>query len=94
MEMSKVRKCEVSDCAYNMGDICHTMAITVGDGMNPRCDTFCQLGIRGGKASFLAGVGACKVAGCTYNTDLECAATEVCIGYKDDEPNCMTFRAR
>ena len=52
MEMPKVRKCEVADCAYNMDSTCHAMAITVGDGMRPRCDTFCQSVMKGGDAGF------------------------------------------
>ncbi len=93
MEMSKVMKCEVSDCAYNMDDCCHAMAITIGDSMNPRCDTFCQSSIKGGDASCMAGVGACKVSSCTYNDNLECGAPGISVGYKGQDPDCLTFQA-
>ena len=43
MEMSMVMKCEVNDCAYNMDNCCHAIAITIGDSMHPRCDTFCPV---------------------------------------------------
>ncbi|MBW8039954.1 MAG: DUF1540 domain-containing protein [Planctomycetes bacterium] len=91
MEMSKVMKCEVDDCAYNMDSCCHTIAITIGDSALPRCDTFCQSTIKGGDAGSMAGVGACKVSACMYNTNLECQSPEVDVGYNENEPNCLTF---
>ena len=94
MEMSKVSKCEVNDCAYNMENCCHAMAITIGDGMHPRCDTFCESMMKAGDAGCVAGVGACKVSSCMYNTDLECQAMEISVGYKEQEPDCLTFQSR
>ena len=94
MEMSKVMKCEVSDCAYNMDDCCHTMAITIGDSINPRCDTFCQASIKGGEAGCATGVGACKISSCVYNSNLECGAPGISVGYKQREPDCLTFQAK
>jgi hypothetical protein len=94
MEMSKVKKCEVNDCAYNMNNTCHAMAITIGDSTHPRCDTFCLSMIKGGDYALIAGVGACKVASCLHNTALECRATEISVGYMQDEPDCLTFRQR
>ena len=91
--MSKVIKCDVTDCAYNVDNCCHTIAITVGDESNPRCDTFCQSTMKGGDADCTAGVGACKVSACTYNDNLECGAQEISIGYKGQEPDCLTFQA-
>lgn len=93
MEMSKVSKCEVNDCAYNLDNLCHAMAITVGDSMQPRCDTFCQSATKGGDASCIASVGACKVSSCLYNGDLECQAPEICVGYREQEPDCLTFQS-
>jgi len=93
MKMSKVVKCEVDNCAYNMDNCCRTMAITIGDSMRPRCDTFCQSTMKGGDTSQMAGVGACKVSACMYNIDLECQSPEVNVGYSGDEPNCLTFEA-
>ena len=94
MEMSKVTKCQVNDCAYNMNNICHAMAITIGDTMHPRCDTFCPSMTKGGDYSCTAGVGACKVSACLYNTALECQAPEISVGYMQDEPDCLTFESR
>jgi len=94
MKMSKVIKCEVSDCAYNMDTCCHTMAITVGDADSPRCDTFCEGSMKGGDASCLAGVGACKMSSCMYNTNLECGAPQISVAYKKQEPDCLTFEMK
>ena len=92
--MPKVVKCEVNDCAYNMNNRCHAMAITIGDDVHPRCDTFCHSMMKGGASGETAGVGACKVYSCTYNSDLECSSPEICVGYKQQEPDCLTFKAK
>ena len=94
MEMSKVSKCDVSDCAYNMDSICNAMAITIGDDVHPQCDTFCQSEVKGGQMGCLASVGACKVSLCTHNNGLECSASEICVGYNGSEPDCLTFKSR
>ena len=94
MEMAKVIKCEVSDCVYNRDQSCHTMAITIGDGENPRCDTFCHATRKGGDASAMSGVGACKVINCRYNTDFECGTSAINVGYKEHIPDCLTFQSK
>ncbi len=94
MEMPKVIKCDVNDCAYNMDNKCHAMAITIGDSREPKCDTFCQSMAKGGDINSIAGVGACKVSSCTYNTDLECQAMEICVGYKGQDADCLTFHSK
>ena len=94
MNVSKVSKCEVTDCAYNTEHGCHTPAITVGDEANPRCDTFCKSTMHGGEMSCHATVGACKVAACSHNSELECQAPQICVDYQGQEPMCTTFKAR
>lgn len=94
MKMPEVMRCEVSDCVYNMDNRCHTPAITIGDGRNPRCDTFCHSTVKGGDASDMAGVGACKVSGCKYNNKFECHAPKISVGYRDQEPDCLTFQSK
>lgn len=94
MEMPKVTNCDVEDCAYNIDEECHAMAITIGDSLNPKCDTFCQSIMKGGDVSSIAGVGACKVSSCTYNISLECQAAEICVGYKGSDPDCLTFNSK
>lgn len=39
IDIPLVNECAISDCAYNMDDMCHAKAITIGDGMHPGCDT-------------------------------------------------------
>lgn len=94
MDMPKVSRCDVTDCDYNMNNCCHTMAITIGDAMNPKCDSFCQVGSKGGDMSMTACVGSCKVSGCKFNSSLECRASEICVGYKGQDPDCLTFQMR
>jgi hypothetical protein len=89
---AKVEKCEVSQCAYNIDDQCHAIAITVGgDGAHPQCDTFCVYVEKGGETNKIARVGACKVASYTFNKRLECNSVDIMVGYKGDEIDCLTF---
>ncbi|MBW8001873.1 MAG: DUF1540 domain-containing protein [Planctomycetes bacterium] len=92
MECSRVKKCEVADCAYNASEICHAIAVTIGDSSNPKCDTYCLSAVQGGDIECMANVGACKVAACKFNMSLECQADEICVGYKENEPDCLTFQ--
>lgn len=95
METAKVAKCKISECAYNINDLCHAMAITVGDGSGPVCHTFCQF-IMKGKATntdTMACVGACRVSSCIYNAGLECQAPEVLVDYKEQQPQCLIFQS-
>lgn len=95
MKMAKVKRCEISKCAYNSSNQCHTMAITVGDEPNrPMCDTFCTAGMKGGDEKILAGVGACKVSECSFNTTLECQSPDIRVGHKGDAVVCMTYSPR
>lgn len=94
MEMAKVIRCGVNSCIYNMDHCCHTIAITVGDGDQPRCDTFWHSTLKGGYASSLAGVGSCKVSACRYNTKYECQALGITVGYCDREPFCLSFELK
>jgi hypothetical protein len=90
VNMSKVSQCKVSECAYNADNACHAIAITVGDGDNPMCDTFFQTGSHCG-AKATAGVGACKVSACRHNQDFECSAGYIQIGNMESKVRCMTF---
>ncbi|MFW6146028.1 MAG: DUF1540 domain-containing protein [Planctomycetota bacterium] len=93
MKMPNVSSCDVTQCAYNANGRCHAMAITIGDGSHPTCDTFCEGGSSsGGDPEAIATVGACKVASCMYNQRLECQADQVRVGYEGDEIDCLTFK--
>ena len=89
-KMPAVSACAIEECAYNSGKSCHAIAITIGDGDRPMCDTFFKSQARGG-ATETAGVGACKVSACRHNKDYECGAADVQVGNLQNHSNCMTF---
>ena len=93
MKMPNVVSCDVTQCAYNTNNRCHAMAITIGDGSHPQCDTFCQEKTSGGDPEAIAGVGACKVSSCVYNQNLECQAEQIRVGPSGDEADCLTFES-
>jgi hypothetical protein len=94
MKTAKVTKCNVCDCAYNIHELCHAMAITIGYAENPTCDTFCKFMMKAKAAvsDGIATVGACKVSSCIYNVGLECQAPEIIVAYKQKQPKCLTFQ--
>jgi hypothetical protein len=92
IEMPEVKDCSVTQCVYNVKSKCHARAITVGDGVVANCDTFFN-GSPHTKGKITAGVGACKVSGCTYNNDYECQASNVSIGIENNEAKCLTYSA-
>ena len=94
MDMPKIASCDVGECAYNHDKMCHALAITVGDGENPRCDTFCQTDMKGGDTSATGRVGACKVSVCKFNKSLECGAKSIKVAHKGGDVDCMTFSRR
>ena len=93
MKTAKVKNCEVSECAYNLDSKCHALAITVGgDALHPKCDTFCKSSVKGGNLKKSASVGACKVTECIFNGSLECQASQITVGYRQNEIDCLTFK--
>ena len=95
MNMPKISACEAVDCSYNRNKQCHAMAITVG---GPEacacCDTFLHAGKKGGVADMTGSVGACKVDACTFNSSLECAASQIKVGMHEGHADCATFKAK
>jgi len=94
MEMSKVCRCDVAECAYNDSRLCHALAITVGDASHPRCDTIFICEESAVDLGSTAGVGACKTIACGFNKGLECSQSEISVGYCQNEVDCLTFRPR
>lgn len=87
--------CTVENCSYNQNEICHAIAITIGDlPQNPACDTYCQSSAQGGVPDMTAGVGACKTSDCRFNKCLECTAEDIQVGMQGGEPDCLTFEMR
>ena len=93
MEMPRVENCRVIECCYNLDQMCHALAITIGNRTHPKCDTYCDYMTKGGDQSVIAGVGACKVSECGYNRSLECTASGITVGRAEDEADCLTFEA-
>lgn len=93
-DMPEVKKCDVSNCGYNLNSSCHAKAITIGDYSNPGCDTFLDINGHIKHTMRIAGVGACKVSECKYNSDYECSAKNIAVGYREGNVNCLTFSKR
>jgi hypothetical protein len=93
LEMAPVTMCGAHQCAYNVYRACHAKAITIGDGQNPGCDTFFGANDHANDVKRIAGVGACKVSDCQYNTDYECIAKGIEVRVTHDGIHCLTFRA-
>lgn len=92
IDIPLVDECAINECAYNTGQKCHAKAITIGDGVHPGCDTsFMDSSQHTNDTSILAGVGACKVTGCTFNNDLECSADSINVGMNGNRINCLTY---
>ena len=95
MDMPKVDRCRVTECCYNLEEMCRALAITVGgSGAHPACDTYCDYRVKGGDQTVQASVGACKVSECVYNQSLECTAAGITVGRAEDEADCLTFERR
>ncbi len=94
-EMARIGECDVTDCAYNKHNSCHTLAITVGGPEKcPHCDTYVTSTHSGGVLDLKGGVGACKVPSCSHNESLECTASSIKVGWHMNHPDCKTFHAR
>jgi hypothetical protein len=94
INMPVINECDVTSCIYNLKSACHAKAITIGDGVMPGCDTFMKGSGHVKNANITAGVGACKVAICSFNTDYECFANSVTVAQKGDMVHCMTYMPR
>lgn len=96
--MPVIEECSASECAYNVENLCHARAITVGSSNHPACDTY----IAADKPAMhhvhqrgqSAGVGACKVSKCRHNTDLECEAPSIVVRKHSAHADCVTYEAR
>jgi hypothetical protein len=95
MKMSRIERCQATECAYNSNGSCHTIAVTIGHpGGCPDCDTFFVSGSKGGDKGATAGVGACRMASCQHNSRLECSAPSISVGPTEDHVHCLTFHEK
>lgn len=91
MEMVKVNGCDANECAFNQGNKCHALAITVGGGTDHECDTYWPDKAKGGLSDAECSVGACKVPGCKFNNNLMCTAPGVTVGHAGQVVDCLAF---
>lgn len=91
VDMTIIEDCAATECAYNRSGFCRALAITVGDGSHPACDTYFPRAQHVQSQTPAAGVGACKVGECKFNRDLECSAPLVRIGHHAQHAECLTF---
>lgn len=89
-KMPSVSECAIAECAYNSNKACHAIAITIGDGNHPQCDTF-FISPKHSGAKEKAGVGACKVSVCSNNKDFMCSAPSIRVGPEKNQGKCLTF---
>lgn len=95
MEAPQFLKCRVYDCAYNADNLCRAIAVTIGDGGRPRCGTFHRfvMKAKGLHADCTATIGACRISSCIHNVALRCRLPEILVGYRQQEPQCLTFQS-
>ncbi len=62
---------------------------TPGPG-HAHCDTFLTAPSKGGDPTATARVGACEMSDCRHNTDLECRAPGITVGYRQVDADCLT----
>lgn len=91
MDVPKITWCDATNCAYNHDGHCHAIAITIGDKLQPQCDTFLDSPIKGGDSSATGTVGACKVSICKYNEMYECHAPQIHLERHQKHVDCATF---
>lgn len=94
IEMPQVKMCDVQNCGFNVNKNCHAKAITIGDLINPDCDTYMDTSVHTHQNGNPAGVGACKVRDCKFNQDYECFADNIRVGRVNNEVKCLTFKKR
>lgn len=93
LTMPLVNECTAEQCAYNREHACHALAITVGEPQAAaQCDTFFDTAVKGGDQSTTGRVGACKMADCAHNVDLECQAPGIQVGQHAATVDCLTYQ--
>ncbi|HEY8455908.1 MAG TPA: DUF1540 domain-containing protein [Actinopolymorphaceae bacterium] len=92
MEMPVITRCTAETCAYNQEQHCHALAITIGEPREARCETFVEGAFTGGDPEAVGHVGACRMSDCQHNTNLECQAPNIVVGYQQNTVDCLTYQ--
>ena len=92
IDMSRINECKVAQCSYCADNMCHAIAITVGNSSMALCDTYINTIKSGGIKGLTGGVGACKAHTCKFNRDLECCSDEgIRVSTAGGHAHCTTF---
>ena len=92
MSMTPVDQCKATKCVYNAGTVCRTPGITVG--AHGECETLYFRTAKGGSQNSSGGVGACLVADCKFNQQMECTAPKVTMVDSNGYADCGTCQRR
>ncbi len=89
MNVSGIASCNMSNCAFNAGQMCRTMGISVGH--HAECKTYAHGSSKGGFKEVVGAVGACQASDCRYNDMLECTADNIDVASHDMHADCRKF---
>ena len=92
MDMTQIFKCNMSTCAYNTNNACHTLGINVGP--HAECNTYTHGSSKGGFKEVRGAIGACLTSDCKFNDRLECQAPNIKVANHDRHADCDTFQVR
>jgi len=92
MNMSPIAECNMSSCAFNANNLCHTLGIAVGP--HAECNTYVHGSSKGGFPEVKGGIGSCLASNCRYNDQLECRARGIGVVAHDRHADCETFDPR
>jgi hypothetical protein len=92
MDMTKIDKCNMGNCAYNKEGVCHTLAISVGP--HAECNTYVHASSRGGFNDVNGGIGSCLASDCKFNDRLECRASNIEVSGHVKHADCETFEKK
>lgn len=92
METAQIKMCDMSNCAYNTDDMCHTIGINVG--AHAECNTYNHGSSKGGFPDTRTGVGSCFASDCRFNGLLECKVTNISVANHGRHADCKTFQPR
>ncbi len=92
MDITPIMACNMSICAYNMNNVCHTPGINVG--AHAECNTYTHGSSKAGFQEITGGIGACLASECQFNEQLECRASSINVTSHDRHADCEKFQAK
>lgn len=90
MEMIQILKCDMSDCEYNIDNLCHTIGVNISE--RAECQTYIQGKNKRGFQEVKGGIGACHTANCEFNVEHECRARDgIKLAVNRKKARCETY---